>query len=110
MHSHFKSPTLPPNVPNGAPRDFAINNLPDYYGMIEEIDMEFGRILSVLDAAGVADNTIVVFSSDHGDMIGSHGYKFKRLAFRGKCSRSAVSSLPAGHQAEYGSTRSDRNS
>ena len=79
--AHFKGLAIPPNVPNGAPRDFASNNLPDYYGMIEEIDMEFGRILSALDAAGVADDTIVVFSSDHGDMIGAHGYKFKRWPF-----------------------------
>ncbi|MCX6327188.1 MAG: sulfatase-like hydrolase/transferase, partial [Bacteroidia bacterium] len=76
--SHFNSPAIPPNVPNGDPHDFALNSLPDYYGMIEEIDTEFGRILSALETAGVADDTIVVFSSDHGDMIGSHGYKNKR--------------------------------
>ena len=75
---HFKNPTIPPNVPAGEPREFAAANLPDYYGMIEEIDMEFGRILAALDATGGAEDTIVVFSSDHGDMVGSHGYLHKR--------------------------------
>jgi len=79
--SHFNTLALPPNVPNGDPRDFALNSLPDYYGMIEEIDTEFGRILSALETAGVADDTIVVFSSDHGDMIGSHGYMNKRWPY-----------------------------
>lgn len=75
---HFRNLKIPPNVPAGAPREFAVKNLPDYYGMIEEIDMEFGRILAALDATGAADDTIVVFSSDHGDMIGAHGYVQKR--------------------------------
>ena len=49
--------------------------------MIEGVDREFARLLKALDEAGVADNTIVVFSSDHGDMIGSQGYKAKRWPY-----------------------------
>ncbi len=75
---HFKNITLPANVPPGIPQAYAKKNLPDYYGMIEEIDTEFGRVLAALDQAGVSDNTIVVYSSDHGDMLGSHGYTAKR--------------------------------
>src|SRR5574340_943434 len=69
---------LPPNIPQGAPTDYARASLPDYYGMIESLDFEFQRIMQALDKAGVAEDTIVCYSSDHGDMVGSHGYKAKR--------------------------------
>ena len=55
--------------------------MPDYYGMIEKIDDEFGRLVKALDEAGAAKDTIVIFSSDHGDMIGSQGYKAKRWPY-----------------------------
>jgi len=78
MREHFSKISLPPNVPPGASREYAAKCLPDYYGMIETLDLQFARILQALDAAGVAEDTIVIYSSDHGDMIGSQGYKFKR--------------------------------
>jgi len=78
---HFSNITIPPNVPAGAATDYAKQCLPDYYGMIESLDDEFKRILQALDQAGVADDTIVVFSSDHGDMIGNQGLKAKRWPY-----------------------------
>jgi len=45
----------------------------EYYGMIHNIDFNVGRILNQLDALGIADNTMVIFLSDHGDMCGQHG-------------------------------------
>ena len=69
---------LPPNVPEGLSAEYARACLPDYYGMVESLDAEFKRILDALDQAGVAEDTIVCYSSDHGDMVGSHGYKAKR--------------------------------
>lgn len=78
---HFSQIAVPPNVPPGAAAEYARERLPDYYGMIESLDDEFGRILAALAAAGVADDTIVVFSSDHGDMIGSHGLQAKRWPY-----------------------------
>ena len=56
----------------------------EYYGMISNIDFNVGRLLNHLDARGVADNTMVVFLSDHGDMLGEHGYYcgFKPQPFR----------------------------
>ena len=44
-----------------------------YYGMIGLMDANIGRILDTLDAQGVADNTLVVFTSDHGHFLGQHG-------------------------------------
>jgi len=45
----------------------------EYYGMIHNIDWKVGRILNKLVALGIADNTMVIFLSDHGDMLGQHG-------------------------------------
>ena len=78
---HFSKVSLPPNVPPGASREYAAENLPDYYGMIEALDQQFARLLQALKTAGVAEDTIVVYSSDHGDMIGSQGYKAKRWPY-----------------------------
>ena len=48
-----------------------------YYGMISLMDREIGRILDALDATGQADNTLVVFSTDHGHFLGQHGLTAK---------------------------------
>lgn len=47
------------------------------YGMIEMVDDGVGRLLEQLDSLGVRDNTIVIFTSDHGDMMGDHGLFLK---------------------------------
>ena len=48
-----------------------------YYAMCELIDDQVGRILKALDDSGQRDNTIVIFMSDHGEMLGDHGLYFK---------------------------------
>ncbi|MCT4589378.1 MAG: sulfatase [Carboxylicivirga sp.] len=48
-----------------------------YYAMVHSIDQQFGRIINRLDELGIADNTIVVFTSDHGEMFTSQGRMFK---------------------------------
>jgi arylsulfatase A-like enzyme len=78
---HFSKVAIPPNVPKGLPSENAKQCLPDYYGMIESLDDEFKRVLQALNQAGVADDTIVVYSSDHGDMIGCQGLKAKRWPY-----------------------------
>jgi arylsulfatase A-like enzyme len=49
----------------------------NYYGMISHVDHQVGRILEGLKNAGLADNTLIVFASDHGDMLGDHGLYLK---------------------------------
>jgi arylsulfatase A-like enzyme len=44
-----------------------------YYGEISQIDEAFGRILETLDELNLSDNTLVIFTSDHGEMAGAHG-------------------------------------
>jgi arylsulfatase A-like enzyme len=49
----------------------------NYYGMISLIDHNVGRILIELNDLGLADNTLVIFTSDHGDWLGDHGLVLK---------------------------------
>ncbi len=52
-----------------------------YYGAISHVDREIGRILDTLESLGQAENTIVVFSSDHGDQLLEHGLMGKNCFF-----------------------------
>ena len=53
------------------PVDVAYRRL--YYYLHKIVDQAIGRILDALAASGMADDTIVVFTSDHGDLLGAHG-------------------------------------
>ena len=44
-----------------------------YYYLMKLVDRAIGKILGALEASGMADDTIVVFTSDHGDLLGAHG-------------------------------------
>lgn len=44
-----------------------------YFGMVKCIDDNVGKIIAVLEEEGKLDNTIVIFTSDHGDLLGEHG-------------------------------------
>jgi choline-sulfatase len=53
--------------------------------MIEMIDRQTGRLLDQLKARGMDANTVVLFTTDHGDMIGDLGYTHKSLPYDGSC-------------------------
>ncbi len=69
---------LRPNVPD-VPRvvERARRELAGYYAQIENLDWNLGRIREALAACGHADDTHIVFFSDHGDLHGSHGQFLK---------------------------------
>lgn len=54
-----------------------------YYGMVTEIDDKIGKILDKLDELGLAENTLVIFTSDHGEMLGDHGMHSKSIFYEG---------------------------
>ncbi len=64
---------LPPNT-----EDFARGDIAGYYGHITALDRNLGRLLLELEEQGIAEDTIVVFTSDHGDMLGAHGLQRKQ--------------------------------
>jgi uncharacterized sulfatase len=57
------------------------DQMADYFGMVKCIDDNVGRILNFLEENGLSDNTIVVFTSDHGDLMGEHGKHNKGLPY-----------------------------
>ncbi len=65
-----------------------------YAAMIENIDRNIGRILSLLKARGELENTLIVYASDHGDMLGDHGRYSKSVPFRGSIDIPFVAVLP----------------
>ena len=82
---------IDPNTPQGRKRaewrkridsdDGVRHNMQGYYAATHGLDMCIGRIMKTLDEAGIADDTILVFSSDHGDMLGSHRMSHKQEPF-----------------------------
>ncbi|MFT3819517.1 MAG: sulfatase-like hydrolase/transferase [Rubrivivax sp.] len=53
----------------------------NYYGMVSLVDHNVGRMLAALQDEGLADDTLVVFTSDHGDWLGDHGLVLKGPMF-----------------------------
>ena len=52
-----------------------------YYALITHIDAQVGRMLDRLEQRGIADDTLVVFISDHGELLGDHGFTEKVLMY-----------------------------
>jgi arylsulfatase A-like enzyme len=71
-----------------------------YYGMVEEIDHWVGKLLDVLEAKGQFDNTMIIFTSDHGEMLGSHGTSGKRFLLEEGVRVPLIVSLPKQGQRE----------
>ena len=52
-----------------------------YYAMIELIDENIGRLFDALEETGQRENTVIIFTSDHGEMLGDHGLLLKGCRF-----------------------------
>ena len=68
----YKDKQLPPRANVQQSDKYKRVHMP-YYAAVSSCDDNFGRLLKTLDELGIANDTIVVFSSDHGEMLGSHG-------------------------------------
>ena len=51
-----------------------------YFGMMSEVDAHIGRLIAYLEEAGIYENTLVVFTSDHGEQLGDH-WLFSKFAY-----------------------------
>ncbi|MCV9914632.1 choline-sulfatase [Burkholderia pseudomallei] len=56
-----------------------------YYGATSYVDAQFGALLATLEQCGLADDTIVIVTADHGDMLGERGLWYKMTFFEGAC-------------------------
>jgi len=63
-----------PNIPPAGTEwgDYYRAQVRNYYAMVSGVDAQFGRILAALEAQGLAEDTIVLFTSDHGNCLGIH--------------------------------------
>ena len=61
------------DYPDGMPEEHLREIMAHYYGSISLIDHNVGRVLASLDRLGLSENTLVIFTSDHGELLGDHG-------------------------------------
>jgi arylsulfatase A-like enzyme len=91
--------TLRPNAEPDAPNPLAAHldcrdTYACYYGAITALDREMGRLMQTVEELGLSDNTLIIFTSDHGDMLWSHGYLKKQLPFQESIQVPFIASLP----------------
>jgi len=91
--------TLPPNVPDDMAEE-ARGWLAGYYAHCTAMDDCIGDLLDTLDQTGQAENTIFVFTSDHGDLVGSHGQIDKQRPYEECISVPFLLRWPALHGDE----------
>lgn len=70
------------------------NALAAYYGLISFVDAQIGVVLDGLQRSGLAANTRVIYTSDHGDMAGEHGLWYKSTLYDGAAAVPLVISGP----------------
>ena len=80
-YDHYQELKQRPNLKYEKAQNFFSEIGPQYYGLVESIDIEFGKIMAALDELNLSENTIVVYTSDHGDMLGGQGFKQKRWPY-----------------------------
>lgn len=70
-----------------------------YYRLVESSDQQIGRILDALDKTGLASNTMVVFTSDHGEMLGAHGMVSKQKLYEESVAVPLIIAAPGAEPA-----------
>ena len=71
-----------PDTEDGLNEDFWRETIAGYWGNVTLVDRAVGKILKALEDSGVADNTIVVYSSEHGDQLGEHNIIQKAVFYQ----------------------------
>ncbi|NLE61979.1 MAG: sulfatase-like hydrolase/transferase [Planctomycetes bacterium] len=90
-------PTIPPGYLDSLPLNyrhlraaFSVVDVPDdtvrrtrelYYGLVEWMDEQVGQVLKTLTDAGLAENTMIIYTADHGENMGEHGMWWKSCMF-----------------------------
>lgn len=83
---------------NPAQEDSIRRCLANYWGLCSQVDHHFGRILEALERQGLYDDTLIVFTSDHGDQMGSHRLLGKGVMFEESARIPLTVKLPGQRQ------------
>ena len=76
--------------------DFVLAGARQYYAMVSLIDQKVGELLAGLEDRGQLDNTLVIYASDHGEMLGDHGLMSKLSFYRSSVRVPLIIRPPAG--------------
>lgn len=71
-----------------------------YYGCVTQVDAAVGRIIAYLKESGLYDRTTIIFTSDHGEMLGDHGAFGKRTYYEQSCGIPLI--IKRAYEAERG--------
>jgi choline-sulfatase len=76
-----------------------------YWGMVTRVDVMVGQILAALEENDLIDNTLIVYTSDHGDMVGEHGLWWKHVFYEESVKVPLIVSwpgvIPAGQRSDH---------
>ncbi len=99
MRERWKDVELPPPVDSDDPDvEGVLRARQNYAAMIENIDRQVGRFIDAVRERGELDRTVIVFSSDHGEMLGDHGRWGKSTWRQPAVGVPLIVSLPGGRR------------
>lgn len=81
LRENFKAPAVWVKDERYLSKSDMEHRIKDYYAHVTALDTEFGRLIDKLEETNQLDNTIVVYTSDHGDMLGSQGLTNKQCSY-----------------------------
>lgn len=86
MEQRWRGQKFPPAIGNSNLPAEQLNAIrQNYAAMVENIDRHVGRMLEIIKARGEAENTVIVFTSDHGEMLGDHDRWGKSVWYQQSC-------------------------
>jgi choline-sulfatase len=71
-----------------------------YYRLIEKVDAEIGKVLAAVRTAGLEDNTVIIFTTDHGECAGAHGLNQKTVLYEESARVPLIISIPGQRTAK----------
>ena len=74
-----------------------------YYALVTSLDANLARVLGALEASGALDETLVIYASDHGEMLGDHGFWTKQVMYEASVGAPLVATgpgIPVGRVCE----------
>jgi len=80
--------------------EYLLNAARHYYGMVSLMDQRIGDIVKTVEERGWSDNTWFVYSADHGEMLGDHGFMAKMLFYRSSVQVPAIITPPEWNRSK----------